>query len=86
MSKITLQLDYALAEGDAPDALNDTVYVDGGPVEIRVVNPHGPGGGNPVIAVAGNAGAVLDWLLAEYVMGSLDDALDLMKIARVAGE
>jgi hypothetical protein len=90
MKEITLQLDVVAtprAELTDWDKANGTPVLEDllgeqageeGPVVVTLVNPCGPGGGNPVIMVKGTPGRLLGWLLVEYTNGNLNEALDLL--------
>jgi hypothetical protein len=65
--KLKIKVDWA-AEMPLPD--DGRVFVDGGQVDVVV--------GRNSVEVAGNAGAVLDWLLGEYVADDLDGALEIL--------
>lgn len=80
MSDVTLQLDVVGAD-DGPWELDATRHL--GTVMLEVVDPHGPGGGNPVVNVSGPEAAVMAWLLLEYVAGdnAVAEALELLRPA-----
>jgi hypothetical protein len=46
-----------------------------GPITLELVEEHGPAGGNPILGLTGEPGALLVWLLREYTSGNLADAL-----------
>jgi hypothetical protein len=76
MEKLTLRLDIVDSNGDGlVDLIGDWSQRQ---VAITVVDPHGPGGGNPVVDVEGTAPRLLEWLLTEYVADDLDVALELL--------
>lgn len=78
--KLQVSVDWAIP-GTLPEA--GQTYTDGGPVNVTVT-PQGPAG-HPTLAVQGGAGAVLEWLLSEYVADDLDGALELLATAAQVG-
>lgn len=78
MNEITLELDCVDPQ-EGPWELEGLGEL--GAVVVEIVNPHGPGGGNPVVHVTGSAGALTAWLVAEYLGGGkvLDEALELLR-------
>jgi hypothetical protein len=64
MSDITLELDMTTVT-EGPWEVAD--MRDLGVVMVELVSPHGPGASNPVARVTGSQGAVIVWLLQEYL-------------------
>jgi hypothetical protein len=80
MKTITLELDVVDLENDNLKAITERSR-DGG-VELTVLDPHGPGGGNPFCKVEGPRLAVLGWLVAEYTQ----DVTEAELMVGTAGE
>lgn len=71
MSTVKLELDFAGTFVEGPQQ----------GVDLAVVNPCGPAGGWPVVAVTGTSEALHAWLLAEYVAGDEAQARELLDTA-----
>lgn len=74
MQNVRLELDCVDGEELLGEA--DTGF---GMVNVKMVNPNGPSGGNPIISVEGPAPSVLAWLLNEY-HPDYSEALEFMRL------
>jgi hypothetical protein len=75
---ISIDLDMSMDEGETADDLKEKWPG----IDFEVVNPFGPGGGNPIVRLTGTKEALADWLRENYESGDpehdqrLIDSLD----------
>lgn len=82
MTKITLMLDIVDNDGDGLAGL----IADGAQrqVAITVVDPHGPGAGNPTVQVTATRADLALWLLEAYTAWDGQGVRDLLRQATPA--
>lgn len=76
---VSIDLDLVLEEGDL-DALRERWE----PVKLEVVNPEGPGGGNPIVRLTGTKAELKLWVVENYLTRalSIEDQEQLAAIDR----
>lgn len=81
MDTLTLELDLVDTDNDGLAGLRARSAAGG--VQLTVLNPCGPGGGNPVCQLSGGRYALLGWLLTNYTQ-DVDDIQYVMGDAKPA--
>jgi hypothetical protein len=78
--EMTIQLDVC----DSEDLLMAPVATPFGEVEVKLIEEHGPAGGNPIYSFTGEAGAVFFWVLTHYTdPAAIPGRADTERIERV---